>query len=145
MKTMKLIRLLADDIILRLNKLRDKRRDCLGFSQVARALERDINAKLAQFETITENLNAHRNTYIAHQSKGSREHLSPPVEMLEAIRLAVEIGDDLSGDRNQYKMLETDLRAEVLGGQTAEQGRCTLPGRHFGVSSHHVPCNRPGK
>jgi hypothetical protein len=131
MKAMKFVQLLGNDIILGLCKFRDKDSRSLSFDQVFKELRKraaskgyvkDIETKMAEYRRLTLNLQSHRDTYIAHLSKRDHAHLNPPTEMLATIRMAVQITDALVGSRNSYKVLDVDLRAEVLGENAAEPG-----------------------
>jgi hypothetical protein len=115
--------LLISDIILRLCKFRDDDSRSLSFEQVVKNLRKrsvtknrveDIEPLIKEYKTITQNIENHRNTYIAHLAKRDRTHLKPPSEIYEAIRLAVNITDKLSGDQNAYSIEGTDLRKAVL-------------------------------
>jgi HEPN superfamily AbiU2-like protein len=124
MKSVTLIRLLSDDIILRLCKLRDDDTRSISLSQVVKHLRKRadsadraaaVERRLAEYRRLTENLERHRDTYIAHRSKRDKEYLRPPVEMLDAIRLAVALVDELSGMPERYEICGVDLRRDVLG------------------------------
>lgn len=124
LKIMKVVHLLTQDVILRLCKFRDKNSRNLSFDQALKALRKKapptrpltgIENRIKEYRQLTMNLDAHRDANVAHLSKRGPAHLKPPVQMFEAVRLAVAIVDDLSGARNQYGILDVDLRHEVLG------------------------------
>ncbi len=128
LKTMKVVSLLTDDIILRLCKLRDNDGRTLSFNQLSRhcsqgiadrARERDIRAKIRRFRGLTENLENHRNSYIAHLSSEPRSHLSPTTEIYDALREALEIWDILKGEVVSYKIVDLDLRIEIFKSEAA--------------------------
>jgi len=123
LRALKFNELLIGDIILRLCKFRDNDSRSLSFEQVVKDLRKrsatkdrveDIEPLIKKYKTTTQNIENHRNTYIAHLTKRDRIHLKPPGEIYEAIRLAVQITDKLSGDQNAYSIEGTGLRKAVL-------------------------------
>jgi hypothetical protein len=61
----------------------------------------------------------HRNAYIAHLSKRDRNHLKPTFEMFDAIKLALQIEDQLCDEKNSYQVLNVDLRGAIFGDTAA--------------------------
>ena len=105
LRTLKFIVLLQGDIILRLCKFRDNDSRSLSFEQVVKDLRTRPATKdrvdgleplIKKYRAITQNIENHRDTYIAHCSKRDRTHLKPQIEIYEVIRLAVQITDLLS-------------------------------------------------
>jgi len=129
METTWFIHLLYNDIIIRLCKFRDKDNRSWSFNQAHKKLRKrstsnisanDLADKIQSYRKATVNIDNHRNIYIAHRSKRDREHLKPP-DLLSLIRMAVGIVDDLSEPRPSYRLLDIDLRVEVLGEETEDQ------------------------
>lgn len=125
---MTVVHLLTQDVILRLCKFRDKDSRSLSFDQALKALRKnasgtdrlkDVETRIKEYRRLTMNLGAHRDASVAHLSKQGSAHLKPPLQMFEAVRLAVDIVDDLSGERNPYQILNVNLRHEVLGENAA--------------------------
>jgi hypothetical protein len=128
MARIKFIQLLTNDIILRLCKFRDESSMSLSFIQVLKALRKrattksrveNIEADIKKYNSLTSNLESHRNAYIAHLSKRDRTHLRPPVELFDCIALAIEVTDKLCGCKNSYELLDIDLRRALFGETTA--------------------------
>jgi hypothetical protein len=132
MRTIKFVQLLTNDIILRLCKFRDDNSMSLSFDQVNKVLRKraakkerldSIESKIKEYRRLTHNMENHRNAYIAHLSKRDRNHLKTPLEMFEAIKLALQITDQLCGGENSYRVLNVDLRGMMFGdpgGMTSE-------------------------
>lgn len=127
LRRVRFVQLLINDIILRLCKFRDDSSMSLSFIQVTKALRKrvvkkervdGIEAEIRKYNLLTQNLENHRNTYIAHLSKRARTHLKPTVEISDAVTLALQITDRLCGRKNSYKVLDIDLR-QVLSSETA--------------------------
>jgi hypothetical protein len=123
MKRLRFAQLLINDVILRLCKLREDNPNSICFPQVLKTLKKRVASKeraellkteVKRYTTLTQNLERHRNTYIAHLSKKGKGHLKPPTQMLEAVTLAVRITDVLSGGKNSYRFLDVDIRKTVL-------------------------------
>ena len=121
MRRIKMAQLLTNDIILRLCKFRDDDSRSLSFDQVYKALRKREAKKervdglepiIKKYRSLTRNLENHRDAYIAHLSKRDRSHLRPPVELADAIGLALTITDKLGGGKNSYKVLGLDLRQD---------------------------------
>lgn len=121
LRSMKIIQLLTNDIILRLCKFRETDSRSLSFDQLLKQekksgdenLYETLNSKIKQYRTITQNIENHRNSYVAHRLKRGNEHLRPPTELKEAIKLAVELIDLFSRETNQYMVEGIDLRCEL--------------------------------
>ncbi|MCB9106563.1 MAG: hypothetical protein H6633_20305 [Anaerolineales bacterium] len=123
LRTLKFIELLIGDIILRLCKFRDNDSRSLSFEQAIKDLRKRSATKgrveglepvIKKYKVTTQNIENHRNSYIAHLSKRDRTHLKPTSEIYEAIQLAVQIVDTLSGEQNSYSIEGIDLRKTVL-------------------------------
>lgn len=121
-RTLHFIKLLHNDIILRLCKLADEDSRSWSFDQARRKLRKRCNHKfqdskyesqIKDFRKLVRPIREHRDTYIAHHSKRDRTHLKPP-ELLPAIRLAVEISDSLAAENVGYRISNIDLRADIL-------------------------------
>jgi len=120
LRSMKIIQLLHNDIILRLCKFRDKDPRSLSFDQLLKQEKKsndNSNSKLKtltdrvkKYRDLTKNIENHRESYVAHLSKRGNEHLKPLAELQEAIKLALELTDDFWGEENQYKIEGVDLR-----------------------------------
>jgi hypothetical protein len=127
MRSMKIIQLLTNDIILRLCKFRDKDSRSSSFNQLLKQEKKSndqsqiatLSGKVKQFREITKNIERHRNSYVAHLSKMGNEHLSPLAELKEAINLAVELADLFSKEKNQYTIEGIDLRRMLNEGEIA--------------------------
>ena len=123
MHSLKILQLLTNDIIVRLCKLRDLDSRSLGFPEALKALRMKpirtedadkLAERLSEYERLTANLNELRNARVAHLAKRGMSQVELPVEMYDAVKLAVEITDELLGERCVYKIANLDLRAEVL-------------------------------
>jgi hypothetical protein len=122
MRSLKILRLLSDDLVLRLCKLRDRDKRSLNFQNVLGRASRRlgpqqvqvIRDRISAYVRAVGNLNELRNKHIAHREPGYAWFLKPPTDMRRAIQLVVEITDDLSGERWEYHVAGLDLRAEVL-------------------------------
>lgn len=123
LRTLHFIRLLHDDIVLRLSKLAEDDARSWSFRQAFKKLSKrsahsfsdaDVDRQIRQFHNLVRPIRDHRDSYIAHRSKRDRAHLKLP-ELLPAIRLAVEITDALAGEPVSYRLEEIDLRADALG------------------------------
>ena len=126
-RTLKFSQLLCDDIILRLCKFSDGDSRSLSFEQAAKELRKrpatrdrveDIEPLIKEYKTTTQSIRNHRNTRIAHLAKSDRTHLKPPTEIREAIQLALQIIDQLSGDQNEYRIEGIELRDAMLSDHT---------------------------
>ena len=122
MRTLRFVRLLHDDIILRLCKLADDDSRSWSFIQAFKKLrkrsmhtlvESEVERRIKEFRDRVRPMREHRDSYIAHHSKRDRGHLKPP-ELLLAIRLAVEITDMLAEKQVSYGILAIDLREDIL-------------------------------
>jgi hypothetical protein len=129
LEKMVLIQSLIQDIVLRLCKLNDKRVDTWSFRQVvkhmkknspAQKMSEDIDPKIAQFENAIKDIKKyHRNNYIAHRSKTRSLPSNTSFNLREAIKLAIDVCDDLRGERVEYKISsdwsgqEIDLREHL--------------------------------
>lgn len=126
LECIKIHELFMNDIILRLCKFRDTDTRNISFVQVLKKRKNKLETKSVQeltelvkkYRALTDNIEAHRNTRIAHLAKRDATNLKPPFEIDKAVRLALEIGDKLSGRREDYKLLGTDLRETVLDKET---------------------------
>lgn len=123
LRTLRCIRLLHDDVVLRLSKLAEDDSRSWSFSQALKKLrkhsahtfvEATINNQIRKFRDLIRPIRDHRDSYIAHHSKRHRAHLKPP-ELLPAIRLAVEITDALAEHEVTYRLGDIDLRKDILG------------------------------
>jgi hypothetical protein len=123
MKRLRFAQLLINDVILRLCKLREDNPNSICFPQVLKTLRKRAACKeraellqpeVKRYNILTQNLETHRNSYIAHLSKRGTSHLKPLTEMFEAVTLAVQITDALSDEQNSYKFLDVDIREAVL-------------------------------
>lgn len=124
LQMMKFVGLLTNDVILRLCKFRDDDSRSLSFKQVFKDLRKrsatsaraeNLESMIKRYKSVTQNIENHRNTYIAHLSKRDRTHLKPPIEIIEAIHLSIEITDALSDSQNSYIIEGIDLRKTILG------------------------------
>ncbi len=129
LEDMILLQSLTQDIVLRLGKLGDTRRDTLSFMQVVKHIRKhgpvqnipaNIDSKIAQFEKEIEDIKVHhRNSYMAHISKSKPWPFKPSFNLREAIQLAIQICDDLHGEKMEYKIssdwagIEIDLRMQL--------------------------------
>jgi hypothetical protein len=123
MRQLKIARLAYDDIVTKLSKLIDRRKDSLGAPQVIKLLRRSKASpqQLARAQTALEHLEElvkpvlkkYRDTRLAHIGAAAFKENHPAVE--PAIRAAVDLVDAIEGTRNQYKDTDVDLRHEVLG------------------------------
>lgn len=128
MRMMKFAQLLTNEIILRLCKFRDDNSMSISFDQVNKVLRKraakkerldGIENKIKEYKRLTHNMENHRNAYIAHLSKRDRNHLKPPFEMFDAINLALQITDQLCGEKVSYPVLNVDLRGPIFGETSA--------------------------
>lgn len=115
--------LLSNDIILRLCKFRDNDSRSLSFEQVWKILRKrastkeraaSLESKIKDFKVQTQNLENHRDAYIAHLSKRDHTHLKPTTEILDTILLALQIIDGLCGEETSYKVLDVDVRKDAV-------------------------------
>lgn len=121
-RTLRFIRLLHDDIVLRLSKLAEDDARSWSFSQAFKTLRKrsshsfvdaNVDRQIGEFRGLIRPIRDHRDSYIAHHSKRDRTYLKP-LELLPAIRLAVEITNALAGEPVSYRLGEIDLRADAL-------------------------------
>jgi hypothetical protein len=128
MRSLKILELLTNDIVVRLCKLRDPDAKSMGFPEALKALGTKptrhqeaarLAERLAEYVRLTSNLNELRNARVAHLAKRGTVRVEPLVEMYDAVKLAVEITDGLLGERCVYQIANLDLRAEVLGHDAA--------------------------
>ena len=121
MRRMKMVQLLTNDIILRLCKFRDHDSRSLSFEQVYKTLRKreakknrvdGLETIISEYRSRTNNLENHRNAYIAHLAKRDRNHLKAPVDLVAIIGRALTIIDQLCGGKNSYKILNLDLRQD---------------------------------
>jgi hypothetical protein len=124
LKNITIIQLLGNDIVVRLCKFRDTDTRSLSFDQVAKELRKRpatldralaVEKRLGGYRQLTLNLERHRDTYIAHLSKRPASELKPPLDMRDAIQMAVEIVDQLVGQRCHYEVERHDLQSESFG------------------------------
>lgn len=122
LRTLRFISLLHNDIIMRLCKLVDDDSRSWSFDQTRRKLRKrsnhlfddsELESRIKDFRSLVRPLREHRDAYIAHHAKRARTHLRP-LDLLPVIRLAVEISDKLSAEKNGYRISDIDLRADVL-------------------------------
>ncbi len=119
LKSLKLISLLTDDIILGLCKLGDAdNRTASFFSQfnsiVHPTRNDELGVRITHYVQRTKGLRRHQNWRIAHLSSEDRGKPTPLIELFDLVREAVEIWDVMSGDVKEYRLLEIDLREAVL-------------------------------
>lgn len=122
MECLKIHDLFMNDIILRLCKFRDTDSRSISFEQVLKQHRKrldtntyeEIKQLILKYRALTKNIEAHRDTRIAHLAKRDTTHLKPPFEMEEAVRMAIDIGDRFAGNREEYKLLDIDLCRAVL-------------------------------
>ena len=120
-KRIKMVQLLTNDIILRLCKFRDKDSRSFSFDQLLKDVKKSGNQerlkklteKIKKFREQTKNIQRHRQFYVAHLSKQSRQDLRPITELRPVIKLAVEITDDFCEDTNQYEVGGINLRESL--------------------------------
>lgn len=118
LRSMKIVQLLHNDIILRLCKFRDEDSRSLSFHQLLKLKRESIDDsklnvltdKVKKYRNLTKNIENHRDCYVAHLSKRGNEHLKPVAELQEVIRMALELTDDFWGEENQLKIEGVDLR-----------------------------------
>lgn len=118
LRSMKIIQLLQNDIILRLCKFRDKDSRSLSFDQLLKQEKKSNNNsrlktltdQVKKYRDLTKNIENHREAYVAHLSKRGNEHLKPLAELQGAIKLALDLTDCFWGEENQYEIGGVDLR-----------------------------------
>ena len=124
LRTMKLVHTLHDDIVLRLCKLTDRSRGSLGARTIFRKQLRfsknpqhaqQFKRALDQLESFTVRLEPYRNARIAHIGERSIHSTEPLPPLQGAIEAAVALVDVLAETRNEYRILDLDLRIVVLG------------------------------
>jgi hypothetical protein len=132
LRNIKFVQLLLNDIVLRLVKYRDDDNRNWSFREVAKYLSKrkayaaratEASAAIAKFVQRTKRLEDFRNRAIAHLTKQGPVGVSLPPDVTDAIRLALDIVDTLSGERNQYTLGAISLREVVLGPADAGSGR----------------------
>ncbi len=118
---------LLQDIILRLPKLGDLRKDVWSFKELRKEREKrgikiskSLRGKLTQYQNEINQLNKfHRNSYMAHRAKNRQWPPDSMSQIKQVIILALKIADELEGERIDYKIdkswanSEVDLRAEI--------------------------------
>ena len=123
LRTLRCIRLLHDDVVLRLSKLAEDDPRSWSFIQAFKKLRKrsahtfvdaTIDRQIKKFRDLIRPIRDHRDSYIAHHSKRDRTHLKPP-QLLTAIRLAVEFTDALAELEVSYWLDDIDLRKDILG------------------------------
>jgi hypothetical protein len=124
MRSLKIMALLSDDLLLRLAKLGETRRDTWNFAQVVKQFPNltqrsALQRRVAEYQHLIVGIAGHRNRRIAHTSKASPATLEPTAEMLQAIHLAVDLVDEITGIRNTYEVAGLDLRLAALGSDAA--------------------------
>lgn len=121
-----LIQALYQDIVLRLCKLGDPRKDTWSLRQVAKYMKKhhpirsfpvDIETKIGDYQLAIEGIkDDQRNRYMAHRSKVRVGSFKPPDDFRIAILLAVQICDELHGETVEYTIspgwagIEVNLR-----------------------------------
>jgi hypothetical protein len=122
LRILHLMRLLQDDIALRLCKFTDDDTRSWSFEQAHKKIRKrhgnedttkQYLALRDQYRDAMRPIEEHRNSYIAHRSKRDRSHLKL-LDFREATRLAVEIVDVFAGQRCSYLLNNIDLRREIL-------------------------------
>ena len=130
LKTTKFVHLVTNELTLRLCKFRDKDSRNLSFEQVFKTLKKkhtvldqlnSLEKQIKKYRQLTISLEAHRDTHVAHLAKRGTGHLKAPLEIFDAVRLAVEIVDIISGTCNEYRLLDVDLRRAVLSADAEQQ------------------------
>ena len=130
LKTTKFVHLVTNELTLRLCKFRDKDSRNLSFEQVFKTLKKKhiavdqlniLEKQIKKYRQLTISLEAHRDAHVAHLAKRGTGHLKAPLEVLDAVRLAVEIVDIILGTRNEYRVLDVDLRRAVLDTDAEQQ------------------------
>ena len=124
LRTMKLAHALHDDIVLRLCKLTDRSRRSNGARAIFRKLRRfskngdhvrQIKRALDHLVSFTAILEPYRNARIAHICERSLHATTPLPRIGGAIEAAVALVDVLTETRNEYRILDLDLRVAILG------------------------------
>ena len=72
-----------------------------------------IAARIKKFTGLTENLEKHRDSYIAHPAKSGRSRLKPATEISAAVREAVGIVDNLPEEKVSVIAFGVDFRAKL--------------------------------
>jgi hypothetical protein len=124
MRRIKIMVLLSDDLLLRLARLGESKRDTWNLTQVIKELPNlarrsALQRGVSEYQRLTGQITSHRNRRIAHISKASPASLQPPTEMLQAISLAVDLVDENTGVRNTYEVAGLDLRQAAFGNDAA--------------------------
>jgi hypothetical protein len=125
MRTMKLIQVVYDDMVLRLWKFLDNSPTSNGGRPlIDRLRKRKLvdesrlvagEATLIRLRAAMLNLEEYRHTRVAHIAAKRSAKIKPHSPLLPAIREAVALVDNLKGARNSYSVLTDDLRVIVLG------------------------------
>jgi len=122
LRTLHFVRLLHDDIVIRLCKLAEDDARSWSFPQALKKLRKrsahsfvdaSVDRHIKEFVALVRPIRDHRDSRIAHHSKRDGTHLKPP-QLLPAIRLAIEIADALAGEAVRYRLEQIDLRADAL-------------------------------
>jgi len=124
LRNIKFLQLLLNDIVMRLGKFRDDDNRSWSFREVAKYLSKKkayaaraaaATQAIATYAQKTKKIEDFRNRSIAHLTKQGPAGVSLPLDVMEAIRLAVAIVDTLAGERNRYILGTVSLRHAVLG------------------------------
>lgn len=127
-RNLKILALLHNDIIVRLGKFREDDNRNWSFRQVAKYVgmttttadrAADATPLIKEFVQTSDLLKDYRNHAVAHLTKRGTSHLAPLTEINRLVALAIRVVDVLSGERNEYRVGEVDLRREVLGDANA--------------------------
>lgn len=131
LKTMTFLRLLHDDIILRLCKISDTTRDARGAPMIIKKLKKTSVGHFSKFQVAkqaleklqeyTSKLKPRRDKRIAHiGDQSSREVWGPTPDLNKAICAAVKLVDLLNGGICQYKIIDKNLRDQLsaCGGES---------------------------
>jgi hypothetical protein len=124
MRRLKVAELLFNDLVLGLCKLRDPDTRSASLHRALRVVRQRgleperavaIKKRIAEYGRSVRNLVDLRNKLIAHRQVGTWWKLEMGTDIGQAIRLAVEITDDMLGEAVSYTVIGLDLRAEVIG------------------------------
>ena len=118
----KMIALLVNDIVVRLGKFREEDNRNWSFREAAKALRKKTSSAgraaaaeqpIQEFVQGSKKLEDYRNVAIAHLAKRGASHLKPLTELYQLVALAVNVVDILSGEKNEYRVGEVDLRSGI--------------------------------
>lgn len=117
------LKCIENDLVIRLCKLNDKRKDTSSFKNALKeyiyASEdskgvKQIENKIAKYETLTSELKKRRDEELGHLAKGAKDNFDPQFNLLPTLRVAVELVDMLHGKPVSYTfkddMIYEDLK-----------------------------------